>query len=91
MRTLCPVKARQGKSTPRKLARLDRERRRYGITLAMVAVEASKTSRRGTVGVPTVSRALSGDTKSANVIDTVKRLIAEARDSQQIEQQEKAS
>lgn len=70
-------KARQ--ITPQNLARLARARRRYGITLAAVAAEAVKTSRRGSVGIPTVSRALSGDTKSANVVATLKRLIAEAK------------
>lgn len=73
------MRARKGNPTVETLARLDRERRRYGITQAVVAVEASKTSRRGSVGVPTVSRVISGDTKSANVVRTIRRLIAEAR------------
>ena len=63
----------------KRLARLDASRKRHGITLQAIADEASKTSRRGSVSVPTVSKVLSGDTKSANVIDTLKRLIAAAR------------
>lgn len=72
------MKVRQRNISPRTLARLDRERRRHGITLAIIATEAAKTARFGSMTVATVSRALSGSTKSANVVETVKRLIEEA-------------
>jgi hypothetical protein len=63
------------------LARLDAERRSLGITLERVATEAAKTSRRKrrTVGITTVSNVLAGRTRSANVVATCKRLIAEAK------------
>lgn len=67
---------------PRTLRRLDTERKRLGITQEMVAVEAAKTSKTGTCGVPTVSAALSGSDKNANVIAALKRLIAERKQSE---------
>ncbi len=67
----------------RRLTRLDQQRRYHGITLAVVAAEASKTSRRGSVSISTVSKTIAGVTKSANVVDTLKRLIAESRTRRQ--------
>lgn len=64
---------------PRTLARLKRQLHDLGISHEAVAVEASKTSRRGQVGITAVSRVLGGHSKSANVVATVKRLIAEAK------------
>jgi len=72
------MKARQD-NTPRSLARLDAERKRHGITLQTVADEAAKTSARGRCGVPTVSRVLHAHAKSANVVATVRRLLAVAK------------
>lgn len=71
----------QSKATPapRTLSRLKRSLADLGITHQRVAQEASRTSRRGTVGVATVSLVLSGKRKSANVVATAKRLIAEAK------------
>lgn len=72
------MKPRQAKPNGR-LARLKRRLHALGITHERVADEASRTSRRGTVGITTVSKVLAGDRKSANVVATVKRLIAEAK------------
>ena len=60
------------------LSRLDARRKRHGITLAMIAIEAAKTSKTKTCSIPTVSAALSGDEKNANVIEATKRLVAAA-------------
>lgn len=65
----------------RTLARLDEERKKHGITLADIAAEAKKTSKRGTVSVPTVSKVLSGDTPSKNVIEALERLVAAAEEA----------
>lgn len=74
----------KAKRQPRSLARLDRERRAHGITLEQVAAAASETTtrKRRTVGITTVSNVLAGRTKSANVVATVKRLIAAAKQGQ---------
>lgn len=61
----------------RKLTRLAKQLHERGITHQRVADEASKTSRRGTVGVTTVSKVLAARTKSANVVATASRLVAE--------------
>lgn len=61
------------------LTRLDAQRKKHGITLEVIAVEATKTARRGSVSVSAVSRVLRGRSKSANVVATLKRLIADAR------------
>lgn len=63
----------------RTLARLDAERKKHGIKLETVAAEATKTAARGSVSVSAVSRVLRGHSKSANVIETLRRLIAEAK------------
>lgn len=69
-----------GQTKPnRTLRRLDAERKRRGITQAMVAAEAAKTSKTGTCNIPTVSLALSGHEKNANVIAALTRLIADAK------------
>ena len=73
------------RNTPRRL-RLDRERRKYGIPLKVIAAEAAKTSRGGTMGLPSVSNVLRGRYKSKNVVATVKRLIADAKAKQPAEQ-----
>ena len=67
-----PMRARQGYPSRTTLARLDAERKRFGVTLDMVAAPAAVT-------IQTVSRVLHGHTKSANVVATVRRLIAEAK------------
>lgn len=56
-------------------AKLKDAAKRLGITHAMIAAEATKTSRRGCVGVTSVSKTLSGGSKSQNIIDVTKRLI----------------
>jgi len=71
---------------PRTLARLKRELHVLGITHDLVAAEAAKTSRRGTVGITTVSNVFAGRTKSQNVVATAKRLIAEAKSEPKSEQ-----
>lgn len=60
----------------RTLARLDAERKKHGIKLGAIAAEATKTAARGSVSVSAVSRVLRGHSKSANVVDTIKRLLA---------------
>lgn len=72
------MRARQGKPVPLALARLDAKRRRTGIKLEVVAAAAGVT-------IQTVSRVLHGHTKSANVIAHLKRLIAEAQSTTQVE------
>lgn len=67
----------KAKPSPETLARLRASRERWGVTLAVIAAEAAKTSRRGTVGIPTVSKVLSGASPSDNVIATTRRLIKE--------------
>lgn len=62
----------------RTLARLEADRKAHGITLRMVADEAAKTARFGTMAPTTVSNVLAGRTKSENVLDALRRLIAEA-------------
>lgn len=73
---------------PETLARIAADLKRHDITHAMVAGEASKTSRRGTVSVSAVSRALTVDpitgqprSKSANVVATARRMIRAAREA----------
>jgi hypothetical protein len=74
---------KQSKATsPATLARLAKQLHDLGIAHQVVAEEASKTSKRGRVGLSTVSNVLAGRTKSANVVATVKRLIAAAKSSQ---------
>ena len=68
---------------PRTLARLARRCRLLGITHQAVADAATKTSRRGSVGFTTVSRVLTGRTKSLNVVATIRRLIAQAESMRQ--------
>lgn len=72
---------KQSKATPapRTLSRLKRDLSELGITHQRVADEASKTSRRGTVGLATVSLVLSGHRVSGNVVTTAKRLIEESK------------
>lgn len=72
--------------TPATLARIVAGLKRHGITNKAVAAEATKTSRRGTVSESAVSRALAWDdekgqprSRSANIVSTAKRLIAEAK------------
>lgn len=73
------MKPSKATPAPRTLSRLKRELAALGILHQRVAEEAAKTSRRGTVGVTTVSLVLAGRRKSANVIATAKRLLAEAK------------
>ncbi len=73
------MKPRQAKANPVTLARLRAGLDKHGITLTRVAEEATKTSRRGSVGITTVSHVLAGRRPSSNVVATVKRLLAEAR------------
>lgn len=54
-------------------------RKRLGIRLIDVAREAAKTSRRGTMDITTVSHVLAGRAVSKNIVDALKRLIADAR------------
>lgn len=76
------MKTRQGKPRrPRALARLDAERKAAELTLEAIAVEAAKTAKTKTCSIPTVSKALSGDSKNANVVATVRRLLAEKKSS----------
>lgn len=72
---------KQSKATPapRTLSRLKRELDGLGITHKRVAEEASKTSRRGSVGLATVSLVLAGRRKSGNVVATCMRLVADAK------------
>lgn len=71
---------KQGKATaPSTLARLKRQLHALDIPHTRVADEARKTSRRGTVNATTVSNVLAGRRRSANVVATAKRLIAEAK------------
>lgn len=76
---------------PRTLARCKRDLQALGITHQRVAEAASKTSRRGSVGVVTVSLVLGGRRVSANVIAAAKRLIAEARQAKAAALMEQAS
>lgn len=69
----------------RKLARLESLRKRYGIRLQTVAAEAAPTARFGTMSHTTVSNVLAGRTKSRNVLDALRRLIAQRE--QQTEEQ----
>ena len=62
----------------RTLAQLDADRKAHRITLQMVADEAAKTARFGTMADTTVSNVLAGRTKSQNVLDALRRLIAQA-------------
>lgn len=73
------MKQSKATPTPRTLSRLKRDLAALGITHQRVAEEAAKTSRRGTVGVATVSLVLAGRRKSENVVATCKRLIAAAK------------
>lgn len=66
-------------TTQPNLPRLNAQRKRLHITIAMVAVEAARTSKTGTCGEPTVSRALSGHDKNANVVGALRRLFAAAK------------
>ncbi len=61
------------------LTRLKRQAKQLGITHDVVAAEASKTSKRGSVGRTLVVHVLAGRAKSANVVATIKRLIADAK------------
>lgn len=70
---------KSGQVSPTTLARLKSQLQMLGILHERVAMEASKTSRRGTVSASAVSRVLAGRTKSANVVATARRLIAEAK------------
>lgn len=67
----------------RTLALLRRQLQQHGIRHEDVAAEAAKTSPRGSVSGSMVSRVLSGRSKSANVVATVRRLISEAKCRQQ--------
>lgn len=70
---------------PRTLARLKRQLHDLGISHQRVADEATRTSPRGSCGIATVSNVLAGRHKSANVVATAKRLIAETLDHQREE------
>jgi hypothetical protein len=59
------------------LARLRRELQDRGIRHDDVAREASKTSPRGHVGRTMVAHVLAGRTVSANVVQTMQRLLGE--------------
>lgn len=61
------------------LARWKRQLHVLGVRHEDVAVEAAKTSRRGTVGRSMVSKFLAGDAKSENLRRVVPRMIREAR------------
>lgn len=63
------------------LARIKSALQRLDITYEDVAIEATKTSRRGSVGKTAVSHTLAGRYRSANIIATAKRLIAQRRAS----------
>ncbi|MDP3766816.1 MAG: hypothetical protein Q8S13_02270 [Dehalococcoidia bacterium] len=73
------MKPSKATPAPRTLSRLKRDLAALGILHQRVAEEAAKTSRRGTVGVTTVSLVLAGRRKSANVVTVARRLIAEAK------------
>lgn len=72
---------KQSKSYPalRTLARLNAERKALGIENEAIAARASEKSKRGHVGVTTVSNALTGLRKSMAVIDATRELVAEAK------------
>ena len=76
----------QSKAYPTRegLSRLKRQLSDLGITHLRVAEAASKTSRRGSVKIATVSLVFSDKRKSANVVDTAKRLIAAARQAEAV-------
>jgi hypothetical protein len=59
----------------KKLARLIRRKKQYGITLAAIAAEA------GDVRITTVCHVLAGRTVSANIVNALKRLIAERQEA----------
>ena len=63
--------------TPENLARLKRRLHERGIRHLDVAREASKTSPRGSVSRTMVAHVLAGRTTSANVVNTVQRLLGE--------------
>ena len=65
--------------TKAELAALRDDREVLHITLQMVADEAAKTARFGTCSLGTVSSALYGDRPSRNVVDALRRLIAETK------------
>lgn len=79
---------KQSKSYParRTLARLNEERKARGIENVAIAERASRLSKRGHVGVATVSNALTGLRKSWPVVVAVRELLAEAKSAQQVEQ-----
>lgn len=63
----------------RTIVRLNAERKRYGIENIAIAALASKRSKRGHVGITTVSNALTGMRKSMVVLEATRELIAEAK------------
>lgn len=65
------------------LTRLKRQAKRLGITHDRIAAEAAKTSLRGSVSRTMVAHTFAGRTKSANVVATARRLIAEAKQQEQ--------
>ncbi len=66
-------------------ARLKAAARRLGITHAEIAAEAAKTSAHGGVGITSVSKTLSGTSKSSHVIAAVQRLIEQAKPEPAVE------
>lgn len=58
---------------------------RAGVTQVMVAAEATKTSKRGSVSVQTVSKVFADVTKSANVIDAARRCLRAVRAAKAME------
>ena len=63
--------------TPATLARLAADLKRHGITHDRVAAEAARTSFKGSVGRTMVGHVLAGRTTSANVVATIRRLLAD--------------
>lgn len=70
---------KSGHVSPATLARIAGALKKHGIRHKDVAEEATKTSPRGHVSESMVTRVLGGHSKSANVVVTARRMIAEAK------------